>query len=83
MRSLLIGAGVAGALLDVLLHVLQLYDLPFLKYLQGKTAWITLFSAVLIALSLFAQFNAGTLCMDIFIGGLAVVSLITGKEFDH
>lgn len=82
MIGLLIVAGVLGALLDVSLHVLQLIDVPLVRRLQPLTGWITLASALFIGLSLIAQFNAGTLVMDAFIGGLAVFSLVTGKEIE-
>lgn len=80
---ILIGAGLLGASLDVLLHILQLHDIPILRKLQGHTAIITLLSALLIGASLFAQFNAGALLLDVFIGTLAIISLVTGKELDH
>lgn len=75
ISAILISAGILGALLDGFLHVLQLHDLPWLRFLQTKAAWITLLSAFLIGLSLLAQFNAGTLIMDIFIAVLAVTSI--------
>lgn len=83
--KLLIIAGVLGALLDILLHVLQLVDIPALRNLAKRkaAAWITLASAALIAVSLIVQFNAGTFVMCLFIAGLAMFSIITGKEMEH
>lgn len=82
MTTILIGCGVVGAGLDVLLHVLQLLKHPRRKTLQANAAWITLASVTLIGLSLFAQFNAGTLVLTVFIMGLALASLITGRDLD-
>lgn len=77
---LLICAGVLGALLDILLHVLQLHDLPMFRYLQNHTAAITLLSVGLIGLSLLVQFNAGTLVMVAFIAFLAITSPNSNKK---
>lgn len=80
MKLLLICAGVLGALLDILLHVLQLHDLPWFRSLQDHTAAITLLSAGLIGLSLLVQFNAGTLVMIVFIAFLAITSMKNNKK---
>lgn len=77
---LLICAGVLGALLDILLHVLQLHDIPMFRYLQNHTAAITLLSVGLIGLSLLVQFNAGTLVMVAFIAFLAITSPNSNKK---
>lgn len=77
---LLICAGVLGALLDILLYVLQLHDLPMFRYLQNHTSAITLLSVGLIGLSLLVQFNAGTLVMVAFIAFLAITSPNSNKK---
>lgn len=83
LRLILVTCGVLGALLDCLLHVLQLLHVPFIERLQRHTAEITLLSVALILASLIVQFNAGTLVMVLFIGSLAVFSLITHNELLH
>jgi hypothetical protein len=70
----LVCAGVLGASLDILLHVLQLHDIPFLRGLQRQAPAITLLSVLMVALSLTVQFNAGTLLTCIFIAILAISS---------
>lgn len=78
----LIYVGVVGVLLDILLHVLQMF--PKLAPSSVKAAaWITLASCVLGGLSLIPQWNLPLLVMEVFVGGLSVLSLVTGKEADH
>jgi hypothetical protein len=46
-------------------------------------AWVTLASCILGGLSLIPQWNLPLLIMEAFVGGLAVVSLLTGKDLEH
>jgi hypothetical protein len=46
-------------------------------------AWITLASCILGGLSLIPQWNLPLLVMEVFVGCLAILSLVTGKEVDH
>jgi hypothetical protein len=79
---LLIYVGVAGVLLDILLHVLQMF--PKLAPSSVKVAsWITLASCLLGGASLIPQWNLPLLIMEAFVGGLAIVALVTGKEVCH
>ena len=70
--------GIAGALVDLALHFLQLIN-PELVSPRG-TAWITLGGCLMLGLSLLGGFNAGTLVLAFSVGGMAIYSLITGKE---
>lgn len=83
--KVLIVCGVLGALLDILLHVIQLLRLPVPERFTNRKAAgiITVASSGLIGMSLLAQFNAGVLLITLFVGGLGVYSLITGKELEH
>lgn len=82
ISTILIICGAIGALLDIALHVLQLVDLPLPACLTDRraAAIITVTSAGLIGLSLIVQFNVGALLITLFVGGLGVWSLVTGKE---
>lgn len=85
ISTILVICGVLGALLDVALHVLQLCKLPLPSCLtdQRAAAIITVISAALIGLSLIVQFNMGALLITLFVGGLGVFSLVTGKDLEH
>ena len=79
---LLIYVGVLGVLLDIVLHVLQMF--PKLAPSNVRVAaWITLVSCVLGGASLIPQWNLPLLVMEAFVGLLAVVSILTGKEVEH
>lgn len=84
MKTLIL-CGVLGALLDILLHVIQLLHLPVPERFTDRKAAgiITVASSGLIGLSLFAQFNAGVLLITLFVGALGIYSLVTGKEIEH
>lgn len=82
MMHTLIYIGVLGVLLDILLHVLQMF--PKLAPAPVRVAaWVTLASCVLGGLSLIPQWNLPLLIMEAFVGVLAIVSLVTGREVEH
>lgn len=81
MIHALIYVGVVGVLLDIILHVLQMF--PTLAPASVKVAsWITLASCILGGLSLIPQWNLPLLIMEAFVGGLAVLAL-TGIVGGH
>lgn len=70
----LIYVGVLGVLLDILLHILQMF--PKIAPSSVKAAsWITLASCILGGLSLIPQWNLPLLVMEALVGGLAVLAL--------
>lgn len=82
MTHALIFVGVVGVLLDIVLHVLQMF--PKVAPSSVKVAsWITLASCFLGGLSLIPQWNLPLLIMEVFVGGLAILSLVLGKDLDH
>lgn len=70
--------GVIGALLDLSLHILQLW--PRLEPSRKFTSYLTMLSGVLIAGSTAVAFNWAALLMGITVIGLSIASLVTGKE---
>lgn len=81
MMAGLIVAGVIGAALDILLHILQMFHIPWAT--RRTASIITLVSCLGIAASLFAQFNLAAALIQLFVAGLAILALVTGKEFEH
>jgi hypothetical protein len=67
-----------GAFVDIALHFLQLFPKyePSLKF----TCYLTLGGAALMALSCVSAPNAAALVMSAGIAGMALYSLVTGKE---
>lgn len=72
--------GAVGAFIDILLHFTQLF--PRFTLSIRTTAIITLIGAGLMLASCLAAFNTAALFMGLGIAGMAVFSLITGKEVD-
>jgi hypothetical protein len=81
MKALVL-VGVLGVLLDIILHVLQMFP-KLVPSTVRVAAWVTLASCILGGLSLIPQWNLPLLIMEAFVGGLAVVSLLTGKDLEH
>jgi len=70
--------GVAGALIDLSLHVLQLW--PHLEPSRKFTSWLTMASGAMIAGSTIVAFNWAALLMGLTVIALSIASLVTGKE---
>lgn len=70
--------GVAGALIDLALHVLQLW--PHLEPSRKFTSWLTMASGAMVAGSTLAAFNWAALLMGLTVIVLSIASLVTGKE---
>jgi hypothetical protein len=84
MMTTLIIFGVIGALIDIGLHILQMFKVNS-AVLSSRVfaSWVTLAGCILGLLSCVPQWNAGLFLINLFVGGLAVLALLTGKEIGH
>lgn len=72
--------GACGALVDISLHFLQLW--PQFEPSRKFTSWLTCGAGFLMMLSCVSAFNWAALVMGLGIAGMAIFSLVTGKELD-
>lgn len=79
MLILLIAGGI-GALIDITLHVLQLW--PKLVPSQSLVQWLTVVAGLLLVLSCISAPNPGALLMGLGLIAMSLFSMVTGKELD-
>lgn len=78
MTNLVLVLGIIGALVDLGLHLLQLW--PSLVPSQAFVRWVTLIGGLLVLASCTTAFNAAALVIGLSITGMALFSLMTEKE---
>ncbi len=71
-------AGITGALIDLALHIQQLW--PKLVPSHKVVCYLTATSGFLILASCMTAFNWAACVMGIVVVGMASVALVTGKE---
>lgn len=77
---LLLVAGALGALIDIALHVLQLW--PRLVPSHKTVQYLTIGSGVLMVASCTVAPNPGALVMGLGLIGMTLFSMVTGRELD-
>lgn len=78
MLLVLAALGVLGALVNLLLHLLQLW--PKLVPSQRVVNYMTLAAGDLVLVSCTSAPNAAALTMGVSIAGMALFAILTGKE---
>lgn len=78
LGTILMVCGILGALVDLALHVLQLW--PRFVPSQKFVCWLTAGSGSLILASCITAPNAAAITMGLVVIGMSVFALVTGKE---